>query len=553
MEMDRLGVLTSFIHNIVVYNIPLLYGTVGEIVVEKAGCLNLGVEGIMAVGAIFGYICGCYANSLLVGTTKESWGVTRVDERYAVTIQGSGKIYLGGKNGSNNFGGLVAGDVTIAEGATGTREPGKANLWVDFLTADKLTINGGSAYIRTSEGGGDTTDGNTYYKGALSGDQSSTKSATINGGLYINGGYLKMGRQGNGATQDKGNRGETNKQFANIIKHELVQKGGEAEIHGKTYLDVSKIEQSGGTMKLAYDSTAAYDYLRLGQDTAIIQSGDSSTLEIEGMIISGSNGKGSRKIAISQSGKGTISLGNGIMFTGSKKNASSVTQSGGGTINLNGDYTSTFFDIEQKESGGTINLGGNMKANTVTQNGTGTIVVAEDKILTANTVKAGENGTSVEISGDVSLSGGSLKTRVDEDGVTTVINTGWLTATNVTVNLGELNNTGNMEVNGKIELKAGTKLVNTGTISGSSTYALMTADGQSAAAPTVSAADLIVVGDGAEVSHFHNAVFNNGGAINKVGVPCFLPSFVTVAVVDFLNDVVNSGKSLTEEVNLPTF
>ena len=67
MEMDKLGVLTSFIHNIVVYNIPLLYGTVGEIVVEKSGSLNLGVEGIMAVGAIFGYICGCYANSLGVG------------------------------------------------------------------------------------------------------------------------------------------------------------------------------------------------------------------------------------------------------------------------------------------------------------------------------------------------------------------------------------------------------------------------------------------------------------------------------------------------------
>ena len=67
MEMDKLGVLTSFIHNIIVYNIPLLYGTVGEIVVEKSGSLNLGVEGIMAVGAIFGYICGCYANSLAVG------------------------------------------------------------------------------------------------------------------------------------------------------------------------------------------------------------------------------------------------------------------------------------------------------------------------------------------------------------------------------------------------------------------------------------------------------------------------------------------------------
>ena len=67
MEMDKLGVVTSFLHNIIVYNIPLLYGTVGEIVVEKSGSLNLGVEGIMAVGAIFGYVCGCYANSLGVG------------------------------------------------------------------------------------------------------------------------------------------------------------------------------------------------------------------------------------------------------------------------------------------------------------------------------------------------------------------------------------------------------------------------------------------------------------------------------------------------------
>lgn len=67
MEMDKLGVVTSFLHNIVVYNIPLLYGTTGEIIVEKSGSLNLGVEGIMAVGAIFGYIAGCYANSLGVG------------------------------------------------------------------------------------------------------------------------------------------------------------------------------------------------------------------------------------------------------------------------------------------------------------------------------------------------------------------------------------------------------------------------------------------------------------------------------------------------------
>lgn len=65
--MNKAEVITSFIHNIIVFNIPLLYGTVGEIMVEKSGSLNLGVEGTMAVGAIFGYIVGCYANSLGVG------------------------------------------------------------------------------------------------------------------------------------------------------------------------------------------------------------------------------------------------------------------------------------------------------------------------------------------------------------------------------------------------------------------------------------------------------------------------------------------------------
>lgn len=65
--MDKIAVITSFLFTIIAVNIPLLYGTVGEILVEKSGSLNLGVEGIMAMGAIFGYLFGCYANSLLVG------------------------------------------------------------------------------------------------------------------------------------------------------------------------------------------------------------------------------------------------------------------------------------------------------------------------------------------------------------------------------------------------------------------------------------------------------------------------------------------------------
>ena len=64
---DPIQVLTLFLFNIVVCNIPLLYGTVGEIVTEKSGSLNLGVEGTMAVGGIFGYLAGCAADSMAVG------------------------------------------------------------------------------------------------------------------------------------------------------------------------------------------------------------------------------------------------------------------------------------------------------------------------------------------------------------------------------------------------------------------------------------------------------------------------------------------------------
>lgn len=62
-----LNILTLFVFNIVIYSIPILYGTCGEIMIEKSGSLNLGVEGTMAVGAIFGYLAGTAADSLLVG------------------------------------------------------------------------------------------------------------------------------------------------------------------------------------------------------------------------------------------------------------------------------------------------------------------------------------------------------------------------------------------------------------------------------------------------------------------------------------------------------
>lgn len=52
----------AFLYAAVLAAVPLLYGTLGEILTQKAGNINLGVEGMMYLGAIAGFAVG-YATS----------------------------------------------------------------------------------------------------------------------------------------------------------------------------------------------------------------------------------------------------------------------------------------------------------------------------------------------------------------------------------------------------------------------------------------------------------------------------------------------------------
>ncbi len=62
-----MNTIINFLYASIRAGTPLLLGTTGEIITEKSGSLNLGVEGMMAVGAIGGYLMACYTNSLLLG------------------------------------------------------------------------------------------------------------------------------------------------------------------------------------------------------------------------------------------------------------------------------------------------------------------------------------------------------------------------------------------------------------------------------------------------------------------------------------------------------
>jgi simple sugar transport system permease protein len=61
------GILTSILVATIIAGTPLIIAALGELVTEKAGVLNLGAEGIMAVGAIAGFAAAHHSGSASFG------------------------------------------------------------------------------------------------------------------------------------------------------------------------------------------------------------------------------------------------------------------------------------------------------------------------------------------------------------------------------------------------------------------------------------------------------------------------------------------------------
>ncbi len=59
--------LTSFFVSVLASSTPLLLAATGELVTERAGVLNLGVEGMMLVGAVTGFVVGHLTGSVALG------------------------------------------------------------------------------------------------------------------------------------------------------------------------------------------------------------------------------------------------------------------------------------------------------------------------------------------------------------------------------------------------------------------------------------------------------------------------------------------------------
>ena len=60
-------IIISVAQRTLVAGTPLLLGTVGEVICERSGILNLGVEGVMAIGAVSAFIVTFYTGNPWLG------------------------------------------------------------------------------------------------------------------------------------------------------------------------------------------------------------------------------------------------------------------------------------------------------------------------------------------------------------------------------------------------------------------------------------------------------------------------------------------------------
>ena len=78
--------LPILIASLIVTSTPLILAALGELVVEKSGVLNLGVEGMMIIGAVSGFVIGVETNSALLGIIGSAIGGALLSSLFAFIV-----------------------------------------------------------------------------------------------------------------------------------------------------------------------------------------------------------------------------------------------------------------------------------------------------------------------------------------------------------------------------------------------------------------------------------------------------------------------------------
>ncbi len=78
---------TLLIASLMVASVPIILAAIGELVVERAGVLNLGVEGMMIMGAVCGFIAAVETGSPVLGFVGGAAGGAALSLIFAVLTQ----------------------------------------------------------------------------------------------------------------------------------------------------------------------------------------------------------------------------------------------------------------------------------------------------------------------------------------------------------------------------------------------------------------------------------------------------------------------------------
>lgn len=81
-----MDILISTLLTIITAATPLLFAALGEMVTEKSGVLNLGVEGMMLMGAIAGFITATQTDSVLLAITMSAFAGAALASIFALLV-----------------------------------------------------------------------------------------------------------------------------------------------------------------------------------------------------------------------------------------------------------------------------------------------------------------------------------------------------------------------------------------------------------------------------------------------------------------------------------
>src|SRR5215207_7244882 len=123
--------IEAILLTVITASTPLLLAASGELVVERAGVLNLGVEGMMIVGAACGFVGAYLTGSILVGAVCGILGGAALAAVFAALTLGLAANQVASGLALTILGVGLSG--LIGAGYVGQKIDGAAHLYIPYI------------------------------------------------------------------------------------------------------------------------------------------------------------------------------------------------------------------------------------------------------------------------------------------------------------------------------------------------------------------------------------------------------------------------------------